>query len=136
MSETATPPTDTAANQPAASSAKAKEQGTVQDALNQLSELKVYTHSPILYWWPIWALGLIFGFAVLSIDVAAVLLTKTQLQNAADAAAVAGALELGLSGGDQGAARTVAIDLANDTMALVGAGGLMVTTSRRVTRRS
>lgn len=31
------------------------------DALNQLSTLKVYAHSPIFYWWPIWALGLIFG---------------------------------------------------------------------------
>ena len=35
--------------------------GGMQDSLNQLSELKVYTHSPILYWWPIWALGLLFG---------------------------------------------------------------------------
>ncbi len=52
-SETAqTTPQPTAAPQP----------GNVQDALNQLTELKVYTHSPILYWWPIWALGLIFGF--------------------------------------------------------------------------
>lgn len=32
------------------------------DALNQLSELKVYAHSPIIYWWPIWSLGLLFGF--------------------------------------------------------------------------
>lgn len=31
------------------------------DALNQLSTLKVYAHSPIFYWWPIWALGLLFG---------------------------------------------------------------------------
>ncbi|MEM9570769.1 MAG: hypothetical protein AAF996_04840 [Pseudomonadota bacterium] len=32
------------------------------DALNQLKNLKVYAHSPIIYWWPIWALGLLFGF--------------------------------------------------------------------------
>lgn len=58
MSETPTP-----AAQPAAAptSPPKPEQGGVQDALNQLSELKVYTHSPILYWWPIWGLGLIFG---------------------------------------------------------------------------
>ena len=35
------------------------------DALNQLSTLKVYTHSPILYWWPIWVLGFVFGFVSL-----------------------------------------------------------------------
>ena len=35
---------------------------SVQDGLNQLSELRVYTHSPILYWWPIWLLGFVFGF--------------------------------------------------------------------------
>ncbi|MFN3214420.1 MAG: hypothetical protein ACE37M_15045 [Henriciella sp.] len=58
MSETPTP-----AAQPAAAPAAppTPEQSSVQDALNQLSELKVYTHSPILYWWPIWGLGLIFG---------------------------------------------------------------------------
>jgi len=26
------------------------------------SELKVYSHSPILYWWPVWALGFIIAF--------------------------------------------------------------------------
>ena len=31
------------------------------EALNQLSTLKVYAHSPIFYWWPIWLLGLLFG---------------------------------------------------------------------------
>lgn len=36
--------------------------GHVQDALNQLTALKLYTHSPILYWWPIWLLGFVFGF--------------------------------------------------------------------------
>jgi len=34
----------------------------VQEGLNQLSTLKIYTHSPILYWWPIWLLGFVFGF--------------------------------------------------------------------------
>ena len=38
------------------------------DALNQLSTLKVYTHSPILYWWPIWLLGFVFGFVSLFIS--------------------------------------------------------------------
>ncbi|MCR9271214.1 MAG: hypothetical protein ACX94B_10665 [Henriciella sp.] len=57
MSET---PTETA--QPAPQQSAQKEHIHTQDAFNQLSELKVYTHSPILYWWPIWALGLLFGF--------------------------------------------------------------------------
>ena len=43
-------------------SADAHSHGHVQDALNQLSTLKIYTHSPILYWWPIWVLGFVFGF--------------------------------------------------------------------------
>lgn len=38
------------------------EHSHVGEALNQLSVIKVYTHSPILYWWPIWTLALIFGF--------------------------------------------------------------------------
>ncbi len=37
----------------------------VQEGLNQLSTLKIYTHSPILYWWPIWLLGFVFGFVSL-----------------------------------------------------------------------
>ncbi len=36
--------------------------GLVPEAFNQLGTLKIYTHSPILYWWPIWVLGFIFGF--------------------------------------------------------------------------
>ncbi|MEQ3745935.1 MAG: hypothetical protein ABNH53_06815 [Henriciella sp.] len=30
------------------------------DGLNKLRTIKVYTHSPILYWWPVWMLGFIF----------------------------------------------------------------------------
>ncbi|MEL6416839.1 MAG: hypothetical protein AAFQ15_18070, partial [Pseudomonadota bacterium] len=41
---------------------------SVQDGLNQLSELRVYTHSPILYWWPIWSLGLLFGIVSLFVS--------------------------------------------------------------------
>ena len=59
MSETPTPQPAEAAK-PA--SAPVATPNQVQDALNQLSELKVYTHSPILYWWPIWLLGFVFGF--------------------------------------------------------------------------
>lgn len=42
--------------------AEKHEHSHVGEALNQLSVIKVYTHSPILYWWPIWVLGLTFGF--------------------------------------------------------------------------
>lgn len=49
---------------PAPAAAKHEHDG-VQHAFNQLSTLKVYTHSPILYWWPIWTLGFIFGFVSL-----------------------------------------------------------------------
>ncbi|MEL6861232.1 MAG: hypothetical protein AAGL11_05280 [Pseudomonadota bacterium] len=59
MSETPTPPPTEAAKPTPAPVATP---GQVQDALNQLTELKVYTHSPILYWWPIWLLGFVFGF--------------------------------------------------------------------------
>ena len=50
------------------------------------------------------ALVVIFAFAVLAIDMSLIQLAKTQLQNAADAAAMAGAVVLYTSGGDQGAA--------------------------------
>lgn len=56
MSET--PATTPSADKPA----EAQPQQNIQDALNQLTTLKIYTHSPILYWWPIWVLGLVFGF--------------------------------------------------------------------------
>lgn len=51
MSETATE-TETVSPAPAPAS--------VHDGLNTLQELKVFTHSPILYWWPIWLLGFVF----------------------------------------------------------------------------
>lgn len=35
-------------------------QPPMQEGLNTLSELRVFTHSPILYWWPIWLLGFVF----------------------------------------------------------------------------
>lgn len=63
MSDT---PSETAQTAPQPAAAPAT--GSVQDALNQLSELKVYTHSPILYWWPIWSLGLLFGFVSLFVS--------------------------------------------------------------------
>ena len=64
MSETPAAP----APQPAATPAEPQPSITTSDAFNQLSEIKVYTHSPILYWWPIWALGLIFGFVSLFVS--------------------------------------------------------------------
>ena len=57
--------TPTESKKPAEAPAPAATSGSVQDALNQLTELKVYTHSPILYWWPIWLLGFVFGFVSL-----------------------------------------------------------------------
>ena len=61
MSETPTEPSQSAPK-PAPKPAEPSAQGGLTEGLNQLSELKVYTHSPILYWWPIWTLGLLFGF--------------------------------------------------------------------------
>lgn len=54
----------------------------------------------------------IFAFAVLAIDMSLIQLAKNQLQNAADAAALAGAIEFGVSNGDQAAATTEAIRIA------------------------
>ena len=54
----------------------------------------------------------IFAFAVLTIDMSLIQLAKTQLQNAADAAALAAAIEYGTSGGDQIAATNEAIRVA------------------------
>lgn len=54
----------------------------------------------------------IFAFAVLAIDMSLIQLAKNQLQNAADAAALAAAIEYGITNGDQAAATTEAIRLA------------------------
>jgi Flp pilus assembly protein TadG len=58
------------------------------------------------------AIVVIFGFAVVAIDMSLIQLAKTQLQNAADAAALAGALVLANSNGDQTAATAEAIRIA------------------------
>ncbi len=55
---------------------------------------------------------MIFAFAVLGIDVSLIQLAKNQLQNAADAAALAGAMVYGISNGDETAAVNEAIRLA------------------------
>jgi len=54
----------------------------------------------------------ILGFAVLAIDISLVQLAKNQLQNAADAAALAGAIALAQSDGDQAVATAEAIEIA------------------------
>ena len=54
----------------------------------------------------------ILGFAVLAIDISLVQLAKNQLQNAADAAALAGAIALAQSNGDQAVAAAEAIEIA------------------------
>ncbi|WP_143434589.1 MULTISPECIES: hypothetical protein [Henriciella] len=59
--EGSSPPPPTAAV--SASPAKSPEprKGDVLDR-NVLQPMKIYTHSPILYWWPIWLLGFVFYF--------------------------------------------------------------------------
>lgn len=64
------------------------------------------------------AIVVIFAFAVLAIDISLIQLAKTQLQNAADAAALAGALVLYTSGGDQGVATAEAIRVAGLNVAI------------------
>lgn len=61
----------------------------------------------------------IFGFAVLAIDASIIMLAKSQLQNAADAAAIAGALEYTLTDGDQEAATNEAIYYAGLNVAIL-----------------
>ncbi|MGB2697388.1 MAG: pilus assembly protein TadG-related protein [Candidatus Zixiibacteriota bacterium] len=58
------------------------------------------------------AIVVVFGFAILAIDLSMMQLAKTQLQNAADAAALAGAVILFTSNGDQTAATDEAIRVA------------------------
>ncbi|RIJ14254.1 hypothetical protein D1227_16145 [Henriciella mobilis] len=61
------PPPDKPPEQPSAavshSAAKTPQpsKGELLDR-NLLQPMKVYTHSPILYWWPIWLLGFVFYF--------------------------------------------------------------------------
>jgi Flp pilus assembly protein TadG len=64
------------------------------------------------------AMVMIFAFAVLAIDLSLIQLAKTQLQNAADAAALAGATILFTSGGDQAAATAEAIRIAGLNVAV------------------
>jgi hypothetical protein len=64
------------------------------------------------------ALVMILGFAVVAIDMSIVMLAKNQLQTAADAAALAGALSLGLTNLDQGVAENSAIELAGLNVAI------------------
>jgi Flp pilus assembly protein TadG len=54
----------------------------------------------------------VFAFAVLAIDTSLIQLAKTQLQNAADAAALAAALEYGATAGDEAATTAEAIRIA------------------------
>ncbi|MEZ5594259.1 MAG: hypothetical protein R3F53_27600 [Gammaproteobacteria bacterium] len=32
------------------------------DVTSELPELKIYSHSPIFYWWPVWVVGYILAF--------------------------------------------------------------------------
>jgi Flp pilus assembly protein TadG len=64
------------------------------------------------------AITAIFAFAVLAIDLSMMQLVKNQLQNAADAAALAGALAWAASGGDQDVATAEAIHFAGLNLAV------------------
>lgn len=66
------------------------------------------------------ALGMVMllGFAVVAIDMSIVMLAKNQLQIAADAGALAGALTLGMTNGDQAAAENSAIEVAGLNVAV------------------
>jgi len=68
-------------------------------------------------------LAAILALGALSIDIGMMLLTKTQLQNAADSAALAGASVMARSGGERGDARTAAIRLAAANRAFKGSDG-------------
>ncbi len=58
------------------------------------------------------SLAAMLAFAVLAIDMSLIQLAKNQLQNAADAAALAAAIEYGITSGDQAAATNEAIRIA------------------------
>lgn len=64
------------------------------------------------------AIVMIFAFSVLAIDVSIIMLAKTQLQNAADAAAISGATAYYLSSGDQTIATQDAIAVAGLNIAI------------------
>lgn len=64
------------------------------------------------------AILVIFGFAVLAVDMSLIQLAKVQLQNAADAAALAGAVALAASAGDQSVATAEAIRIAGLNVAV------------------
>jgi len=61
---------------------------------------------------------MIFAFAVLAIDISLIQLAKNQLQNAADAAALAGAIEYAMTNGDPAAATAEAIEIAGLNLAV------------------
>jgi Flp pilus assembly protein TadG len=68
------------------------------------------------------AIIMLFGFAVLAIDVGVIALAKTQLQGAADAGALAAVQSYAQSGGDSTLATSRAIQFAGLNRALISAG--------------
>lgn len=64
------------------------------------------------------AIFVLFAFAVLAIDLSLIQLAKTQLQNAADAAALSAAIEYRISNNDPAAAITEAIRIAGFNVAI------------------
>jgi hypothetical protein len=87
------------------------------------------------------AIIMIFAFSVLAIDISIILLAKTQLQNAADAAAIAGATAYYLSSGNQTIAGQEAIDIAGMNVAIqntmqsviIGQGDVTFPDEKRIT---
>jgi Flp pilus assembly protein TadG len=64
------------------------------------------------------AIVMLFAFSVLAIDISIIMLAKTQLQNAADAAAISGATAYYLSSGNQSIATQEAIAIAGMNVAI------------------
>ncbi len=79
------------------------------------------------------ALVAILAFAVLTIDVSLILLAKNQLQAAADAAALAGALAYKLSDGDQNEAIAEAIAVAGENYAVQDRQRAVIITAADIT---
>ncbi len=87
------------------------------------------------------AIVMIFAFAVLAIDISIIQLAKTQLQNAADAAAISGATAYYLSSGNQEIAKQEAIAIAGLNVAIqntmssviIGAGDVTFPDEKRIT---